>query len=123
MDAARRGRREAKPGSGDWPSQPGWFAFISSYSGNVYAYLYGGIIMSTVTSARTHDDAATVEPLQQQQLVVPKHLPAHPEQLLVADDDHLVASGVAVNLRELRSQVSGPAPTGHEAIDFGRHTR
>lgn len=81
--------------------------------------------MSTVTSARTHDDAATVEPLQQQQqqLVVPKHLPAHPEKLLVADDEHLVASGVAVNLRELGYQVIGPAANGDEAIELCRQTR
>jgi response regulator NasT len=40
--------------------------------------------------------------------------------LLVADDEHLVASGVAVNLRELGYEVVGPAADGEEAIELCR---
>ena len=48
-----------------------------------------------------------------------KH-PPHPSRLLVADDEHLVATGVAVNLRELGYEVIGPASDGEEAIDLCR---
>ncbi len=46
--------------------------------------------------------------------------PEHPVRLLVADDEHLVASGVAVNLRELGYEVIGPAADGDEAIELCR---
>jgi response regulator NasT len=52
-----------------------------------------------------------------------RRLPAHPHRVLVADDEHLVASGVAVNLRELGYEVIGPAADGDEAINFCRHAR
>ncbi|HVP73833.1 MAG TPA: response regulator [Phycisphaerales bacterium] len=43
-------------------------------------------------------------------------LPLHPHRVLIADDEHLVASGVAVNLRELGYEVLGPASDGDEAL-------
>jgi response regulator NasT len=46
--------------------------------------------------------------------------PLHPARLLVADDEHLVASGVAVNLRELGYDVVGPAVDGDEAVALCR---
>ncbi len=49
-----------------------------------------------------------------------KKYPPHPSRLLVADDEHLVASGVAVNLRELGYEVIGPAADGDEAIELCR---
>jgi two-component system, response regulator PdtaR len=52
-----------------------------------------------------------------------KRLPAHPHRVLVADDEHLVASGVAVNLRELGYEVIGPVADGDEAIELCKHTR
>ena len=52
-----------------------------------------------------------------------RKLPAHPSKLLVADDEHLVASGVAVNLRELGYEVVGPASDGDEAIELCRTSR
>ncbi len=52
-----------------------------------------------------------------------KRLPTHPQRVLVADDEHLVASGVAVNLRELGYEVVGPAADGDEAINICRQTR
>lgn len=45
-------------------------------------------------------------------------LPAHPRKLLIADDEHLVASGLAANLEELGYTVIGPATDGDEAIEF-----
>jgi len=44
--------------------------------------------------------------------------PAVPKKLLVADDEHLVASGLAVSLQELGFSVVGPASDGEEAIDL-----
>jgi len=44
--------------------------------------------------------------------------PAVPGKLLVADDEHLVASGLAVSLQELGFAVVGPAADGEEAIDL-----
>jgi two-component system, response regulator PdtaR len=58
--------------------------------------------------------------IQDQEFPVPRKYPPHPNRLLVADDEHLVASGVAVNLRELGYEVIGPAADGEEAIEFCR---
>jgi AmiR/NasT family two-component response regulator len=49
-----------------------------------------------------------------------RKFPPHPGKLLVADDEHLVASGVSGNLRELGYEVVGPAADGDEAIDLCR---
>lgn len=68
----------------------------------------------------------TTVPRQHESAVLPdeaaftRKLPPHPTRLLVADDEHLVASGVAVNLRELGYEVIGPASDGEEAIEFCR---
>lgn len=67
--------------------------------------------MATMTAPRINDIAL------QNHLVETWHkLPAHPHRVLVADDEHLVASGVAVNLRELGYEVIGPASDGDEAV-------
>lgn len=42
--------------------------------------------------------------------------PEEPRTLLIADDEHLVASGLAASLRELGYAVIGPAADGEEAI-------
>lgn len=47
-------------------------------------------------------------------------LPDRPSTILVADDEHLVASGVASNLKELGYLVLGPATDGEDAIDTCR---
>jgi AmiR/NasT family two-component response regulator len=49
-----------------------------------------------------------------------RKLPPHPSKILIADDEHLVASGLAVNLRELGYNVVGPASDGEEAVDLCR---
>jgi AmiR/NasT family two-component response regulator len=43
-------------------------------------------------------------------------LPSEPRKVLVADDEHLVASGLAATLREMGLTVIGPAADGDEAI-------
>lgn len=50
----------------------------------------------------------------------PSAVPAQPAKLLVADDEHLVASGLAANLEELGYKVVGPAADGEEAINLCR---
>ncbi len=45
-------------------------------------------------------------------------LPEHPSKILIADDEHLVASGLASNLKELGYLVIGPAADGDEAIEL-----
>lgn len=47
-------------------------------------------------------------------------LPDDPVKILVADDEHLVASGLAANLKELGYFVVGPAADGDEAIELCR---
>jgi len=47
-----------------------------------------------------------------------RKVPAHPARILIADDEHLVASGLAVNLRDLGYEVIGPAADGEEAIEL-----
>jgi response regulator NasT len=46
--------------------------------------------------------------------------PVQPATILVADDEHLVGSGIAANLSELGYQVIGPATSGEEAIRLCR---
>lgn len=46
--------------------------------------------------------------------------PEQPRKLLVADDEHLVASGLASNLTGLGYEVIGPASNGDEAIELAR---
>ncbi len=41
-----------------------------------------------------------------------------PRKILIADDEHLVASGLAANLKQLGYTVVGPVGDGHEAIDL-----
>ena len=53
----------------------------------------------------------------------PADLAAEPVNLLIADDEHLVASGVAANLRDLGYNVVGPATDGSEAIELCRETQ
>jgi len=48
----------------------------------------------------------------------PGAYPAEPKTLLIADDEHLVASGLAASLRELGYTVIGPAGDGEEAIEL-----
>ncbi|MHC5024152.1 MAG: ANTAR domain-containing response regulator [Planctomycetota bacterium] len=50
-------------------------------------------------------------------------LPEQPGRLLVADDEHLVASGLTASLRELGFKVLGPAADGEEAIELARELR
>lgn len=47
-----------------------------------------------------------------------RKLPEHPVKILIADDEHLVASGLAANLKELGYFVIGPAADGQEAIEL-----
>jgi response regulator NasT len=47
-------------------------------------------------------------------------LPERPVKILVADDEHLVASGLAANLKEMGFFVVGPAADGQEAIELCR---
>ena len=45
---------------------------------------------------------------------------SRPERVLVADDEHLVATGICNSLTELGYTVVGPARDGHEAIELCR---
>jgi response regulator NasT len=71
--------------------------------------------MATMTTQRNNDVQ-----IEEHELPVLRKYPPHPARLLVADDEHLVASGVAVNLRELGYEVVGPAADGEEAIELCR---
>lgn len=48
-------------------------------------------------------------------------LPEHPKRILVADDEHLVASGLATCLEDLGYTVIGPASDGEQAMELSRH--
>lgn len=50
-------------------------------------------------------------------------MPPNPEHVLVADDEHLVARGLATNLADLGYTVVGPASDGEEAIELCRSVR
>jgi len=72
--------------------------------------------MATMTTPRQTNEVDAAE----QEFIALRKYPPHPARLLVADDEHLVASGVAVNLRELGYEVIGPAADGDEAIELCR---
>ena len=50
-------------------------------------------------------------------------LPLAGRTLLVADDEHLVASGIASSLREMGYTVAGPVANGEEAIQLAETAR
>ena len=76
--------------------------------------------MPTMTLSRKNNHSRDGEAVQPNVLPEPSKVPAHPHKILIADDEHLVASGMAVNLRELGYDVIGPASDGDEAIDLCR---
>lgn len=50
-------------------------------------------------------------------------LPRSPGTILVADDEHLIATGIAANIAGMGLQVAGPAADGEEAIELCRRLR
>lgn len=50
-------------------------------------------------------------------------LPAQPSKLLIADDEHLVATGLATSLKDMGYKVIGPASDGAEAVELAELTR
>jgi response regulator NasT len=68
-----------------------------------------------MTATESHP---TTEPV-----ISPDKLPEEPTTILVADDEHLVASGIAGHLTELGYHVIGPASDGEEAIKLCRAVR
>jgi response regulator NasT len=74
--------------------------------------------MTTMTTERE-----TTSPAESELPFSRRKLPPHPERILIADDEHLVASGLAVNLRELGYEVLGPASDGEEAIELCRKSK
>src|SRR5690349_11414365 len=75
-------------------------------------------LMPTMTLPRKNNPNRDGEPIEPDVLPSPSKVPAHPHKVLIADDEHLVASGMAVNLRELGYDVIGPAADGDEAIEL-----
>ena len=67
--------------------------------------------------APSNDHPASVDGLKK---IDVNRLPEHPRKLLLADDEHLVASGLASSLEELGYTVIGPATDGDEAIELCR---
>ncbi len=49
-----------------------------------------------------------------------RHVPEQPARILICDDEHLVAAGLANHLTELGFQVIGPARDGDSAIELCR---
>lgn len=76
--------------------------------------------MPTMTLPRKNNPNRDSEPVQPNVLPSPSSVPAHPHKILIADDEHLVASGMAVYLRELGYDVIGPVSDGDEAIELCR---
>ncbi|MCP3903464.1 MAG: response regulator [Planctomycetes bacterium] len=62
----------------------------------------------------------STEPMNQESGKPAEDYPKRPEKILVADDEHLVATGMAASLSELGFTVVGPAADGEEAIELCR---
>lgn len=76
----------------------------------------GSVVCEKVTMSTT--TSSTTEEVKE-----PARRPAQPRTLLVADDEHLVATGMAASLRELGFDVVGPASDGEEAVELCRSVR
>ena len=78
--------------------------------------------MPAMTASRPNHKAATNGSTEIDGFALPSpaSVPQHPHRILIADDEHLVASGLAVNLHELGYEVVGPATDGDEAIEMAR---
>ena len=72
-----------------------------------------------MTTPQTETDSTATEPTESP-LQVDREVPALPSKLLIADDEHLVAAGLAANLDDLGYTVVGPAANGDEAIELCR---
>ena len=48
---------------------------------------------------------------------IERGVPPHPERVLVADDEHLVAAGLMSSLKDLGYHIIGPANNGTQAIE------
>jgi len=51
-----------------------------------------------------------------------KKLPSQPSRVLIADDEHLMASGMAASLRSIGFDVAGQAADGEAACELAAHT-
>ena len=72
-----------------------------------------------MTTPQTDTDTTRAEPAESA-AQLDREIPALPGKLLIADDEHLVAAGLAANLEELGYSVVGPAANGDEAIELCR---
>jgi len=72
-----------------------------------------------MTTSQTGISATMTEPTELPQ-PMDQEVPPLPGKLLIADDEHLVAAGLAANLDELGYTVVGPAANGDEAIELCR---
>lgn len=63
------------------------------------------------------------EQTPQGEAALARSLPARPERVLLADDEHLVAAGIKSNLVDLGYVVIGPASDGEEAVELARTMR
>jgi len=69
-------------------------------------------MQSAMAIDRSHHASANEQPEPR----AASELPEQPARVLVADDEHLVATGVANNLTELGFEVVGPVTSGDQAI-------
>lgn len=67
--------------------------------------------------------ALMTEQTPQGEAALARSLPARPERVLLADDEHLVAAGIKSNLVDLGYVVIGPASDGEEAVELARTMR
>ncbi len=73
--------------------------------------------MSTAKEVEDRPSSDTVQAQPTKQTVPTKpQYPAAPGKLLVADDEHLVATGMASCLRDLGFEIIGPAADGEQAL-------
>ncbi len=53
----------------------------------------------------------------------PKNTARPPKRVLIADDEHLMATGLASSMRSLGYDIVGPASSGQEALDLAKAER
>ncbi len=76
--------------------------------------------LSHETVVKFQSATSTLGPVPAAVAAAQSGIPVHPRRVLVADDEHLVATSLALALAELGYTTVGPATDGQRAVDLAR---
>lgn len=80
-------------------------------------------IPTTPESSSGNSTGSSAKPTPKQSNIAQLDLPEHPNRILVADDELLVAQGIVASLKSLGFNIVGPCKNGDEAIQLCHNDR